>query len=74
MDDRMCASVRSRLVPVTSIPTRGERSRELARTPCCDAPWVTPKSGKARDRYAVCSDCRKTVIQWELTAPPASKS
>jgi hypothetical protein len=53
-------------------PTRGERSRELARTPCCDAPWVTPKSGRARDRYAVCSDCRKTEIQWEVTAPPAS--
>jgi hypothetical protein len=49
-----------------NVPTRGEMSRELALTPGCGASWRPPKSGKPNDRYAVCSDCGKYGIEWEV--------
>jgi hypothetical protein len=53
--------------PVSSVRTRTEISRELARSPCCDACWVRPETGKAKGRYAICSNCRKTSIRWDVT-------
>ena len=54
--------------PVSSpARTRPEISRELARSPCCDACWVRPETGHAKGRYAVCSNCRKTSIRWDVT-------
>ena len=34
-------------------PLRTEISRELARSPCCDACWVRPETGHAKGRYAM---------------------
>jgi hypothetical protein len=54
--------------PVSSVRTRTEILRELAKSPCCDACWVRPETGKAKGRYAICSNCGKTSIRWEVTA------
>jgi hypothetical protein len=63
---RKAASPALILDEIVGGPTRGERSRELGTTPCCGASWVIPKTGKANDRFAVCSDCGEYSIRWEV--------